>query len=237
MTLRGLLLLLASSVVQPALTASAPKVLQPYQAHYELLRGGNVEGVVDVNLERIDAKHWRMRSHSRGTHGLAALTGIQVRETSDFTRDASGLHCETYRYRQTGLRTRERSVECGSGANGVVSRDHKGEYRFSNASGLMDRQIVSLAVALKLAAGSRGELSIPVVDRERLEPQRFRVLGEDSQTLPIGTLRTLKLERLHDSANRKTTTWFAMDQGWIPARIVHVGKSGGYELRLVSVTR
>jgi hypothetical protein len=32
-------------------------------------------------------------------------------------------------------------------------------------------------------------------------------------------------------------TWFAMDQGWVPVRIVHSGEDGGYELRLVSLQR
>jgi hypothetical protein len=237
MSLRWLVLLFALAVVHPSFGAGTSTVLQPYQAHYELLRGGSVEGVVDVQLERIDATHWRMSTHSRGTHGLAALTGIQVRETSEFRSDASGITCTSYRYRQTGLRTRERSVDCGPGKAGVVSRDHKGEYRFAEQPNLADRQIVSLALTLKLASGKRGELSIPVVDRDRLEPQRYRTLGEETLALPMGSTRTLKLDRQHDSNERKTSTWFAIDQGWIPARIVHVGKSGGYELRLVSITR
>ena len=237
MTLRVFVFSVAAMVAQVCFGAGTPQVLQPYHAQYELLRAGTVEGRVDVQLERIDDSHWRMSTHSRGTHGLAALTGIQVRETSEFRSDASGVTCTSYRYRQTGLRTRERSVDCGPGTAGVVSRDHKGEYRFSTHANLADRQIVSLALALKLASGKRGELSIPVVDRERLEPQRYRALGEETLDLPIGSTRTLKLDRQHDSNERKTSTWFAIDQGWIPARIVHVGKSGGYELRLVSITR
>lgn len=238
MTMRSVLLAVALLLAAlPTLAVETSAVLHPYVAEYELLRAGKPEGRVSIRLEADGPGHWQMRSHTRGTHGLAALAGIDIVETSEFSATAAGVACGQYRYRQTGLRTRERSIDCGTGADGITSRDHRGQYHFPAQAGVVDRQIASIALALKLAAGQRGKLVLPVADRERLESQRYRARGEETLDLPAGQLRTLKLERLHDSDDRKTSTWFAMDQDWVPARILHTGTSGGYELRLISLQR
>lgn len=232
------LLAILLAAMQPALAASPAQVLHPYVATYEVLRAGQVSGEARIELKSTGDGTWQMRSQTRGTQGLAALAGLQITETSSFSANASGLlSCGQYRYRQTGLKKRERSIDCEPGEAGIISRDHKSETRFPARSGAVDRQIASLAVALELAAGKRGEVSVPVVDRGRLETDRYRFIGDETLKLPIGPTHTLKLERLHHSGQRKTMTWFAMDQGWVPVRIVHSGEDGGYELRLVSLQR
>ena len=50
-----------------------------------------------------------------------------------FSTTGEGLQCIGYRYRQSGLRVRERSVDCGSED---VGRDHRGEYRFPARPGV-----------------------------------------------------------------------------------------------------
>ncbi len=217
--------------------ASALPLLQPYVAEYQLLRGGQESGRSTIRLERAGDGDWTMRSDTRGTHGLAALTGIEIHETSEFSSRGKHLDCRHYQYRQTGLRKRERSVDCGAGEAGIRSRDHHGEYHFPARAGILDRQIVSLALALELAAGKRGEMSFSVVDREKLDTQHYRTLGEETLDVAGVPTHTLKLERLHDSPTRKTTTWYAPEQGWIPVRILHSDKDGGYELRLLSLQR
>lgn len=231
----GLMVLLTTSTTVSA--ADSSKVLHPYVAEYELLRAGQPAGEVKVTLERIGKRKWRMTSHTRGTRGLAALAGIEVLETSEFSATAAGLSCGRYHYRQTGLRKRERSIDCNADGKKIISRDHRGEYHFPRQAGVLDRQIVSLALAMKMAGSHPADLAFPVVDRERLEPQHYQVRGEESLDLPTGSMRSVKLERAHESRNRTTTTWLAVDQGWVPVRIVQTGTDAGIELRLLSLRR
>lgn len=221
----------------PLLAAAPDEVLRPYVAEYDLVRGNRIEAQVTITLEQTTPGQWRMHSRTRATGGVAALTGISLEETSEFIRTETGLECRRYHYLQSGLRKREREISCGTGEAGIDSRDHRGQYHFPARAGVVDRQIASLALAQQLAAGKRGELALPVVDRERLEPQHYRSAGEETLSLPDGPARTLKLERVHDSGERRTTTWFAIERGWVPVKIVHSGKGGGYELRLRSVRR
>ncbi|MCX7563811.1 DUF3108 domain-containing protein [Xanthomonadaceae bacterium XH05] len=218
-----------------ALPTPAQETLRPYVAEYELLRAGAPAGYATVALEAGDAGTWRLRSHTRGTQGLAALAGFDLKEVSIFRPTTKGFACVRYEYRLSGLRKRERQVECDSEA--IVSRDHRGEYRFPVQAGTLDRQIVSLALARDLAAGHRNVLTYPVVDRERLEPQRYRSLGEEPVQVPAGTLRALKVERLREDSDRSTVTWFGLDNGLVPVRILQQDEGEGFELRLVSLKR
>ncbi len=218
--------------------AQAQAPLTPYVAEYELLRSGSPSGRTTIRLESVGPDLWRLHSHTRGTQGLAALAGIEIVETSEFSEDAKGLSCSSYSYRQTGLRKRERQVDCDEDQNDIVSQDHNGQYQFSSESHVLDRQTVSLALALDLAAGKKRTLSYSVVDRDRLETQRFKVRGEETVDVPAGKMRAIKVERIHGDGQRKTTTWFAIDKGWVPVRVLQTNKGGeGFELRLLSLQR
>ena len=230
--LRPLVALLALT----AMPTIAQGVLSPYVAEYEVLRSGAVEGHATVSLTAEGDGIWRLEGHTRGTRGLAALAGLRIDETSRFRKTAAGLQCLRHEYRQTGLRKRERRVECGD--DGIVSRDHRGEYRFPAQAGVIDQQAVALALAMDLAAKHRGELEFNVVDREQLEPQTYRVAGEDTVQVPAGLLRAVKVERVRADARRSTTTWFGIEQGWVPVRILQAEADGmAFELRLVSLQR
>lgn len=212
--------------------ASSP--LAPYTAQYELLRNGAVAGRATITLSRGDQPgHWKLHSRSESTDGLAALAGISIDETSVFRVDAQGFDCVHYHYRQSGLRKRERQVRCQ--ADGIISHDHKGEYRFPAQSGVLDRQAVSLALSVDLKAGKRGELSYAVIDREQLHTHRYRVHGEETTQVPVGKLPALRIDRLRENQQRSTSTWYGLKQNLIPIRIVQTeGDGGNYELRLTS---
>ncbi|HPA00978.1 MAG TPA: DUF3108 domain-containing protein [Chiayiivirga sp.] len=224
------------SLAFAAISAHAQKPLSPYTAEYEVLRGGSVEGRATISLAEEGGGVWRLEEHTRGTQGLAALAGVRVDETSRFRATPEGLNCLEHSYRQTGLRKRERQVDCT--AEAIVSRDHRGEYRFAAQDGVIDRQAVGLAIALDLAAGRRGELDYAVIDRESLETNRYQVAGEETVAVPFGTLRALKVERLRENSSRTTTMWFGTDQNLVPVRVrQNEGGGEGYELRLVSLKR
>ncbi|MEJ5207574.1 DUF3108 domain-containing protein [Denitratimonas sp. CY0512] len=230
-------LALATLLALPASGVAAAPPLQPYVAHYEVLRDGAPAGRATVSLNAEGEGQWRLHSRTEGTQGLAALAGLLVEETSVFSETAKGLQCISYRYRQSGLRVRERSVDCGSGETDIVSRDHRGEYRFPAQPGVLDRQTVSLALAHALAPGKQTRFEFPVVDRERLEEQVFRMGGEETISLPGGELRAWRVERIRDDDQRHTTTWFDPEQR-VPLRVLQ--REGGrvsFEMRLLDLER
>lgn len=230
-------LALALLLPLPASSVAAATPLQPYVAHYEVLRDGAPAGRATVTLKAEGDGQWRLHSRTEGTQGLAALAGLLIEETSVFSTTGEGLQCISYRYRQSGLRVRERSVDCGSGEDGIVSRDHRGEYRFPARPGVLDRQTVSLALAQALTSAEQSRLEFPVVDRERLEAQVFRIEGKETISLPDGEKQAWRVERIRDDDQRQTTTWFDPEQR-VPLRMLQrEGDRASVEMRLLQLER
>ena len=212
----------------------------PYTAEYEVLRNGSLMGRGTVSLRRDERGQWEFRSVTRGTEGLAGLTGAEIVEHSTLRWIDDHPQPLSYRYRQDlAWRSRERSVDFDSAAGRIVSRDRRGEHVFAFAPGVLDRQSVVLAVARDLAAGERDTLSYEVVDREEFGPQRYRVGAEETVQTPAGALRALRVERVRDeNRGRSTTNWFGIEQGFLPVRVLQTEPDGdSFEMRLISLTR
>ena len=191
-----------------------------------------------VSLRRGENGDWELRSVTRGTEGLAGLTGAKIVERSMLHWVDNQPETLSYRYRQDlAWRSRERSVDFDPAAGRIVSRD-RGERVFAFAPGVLDRQSVMLAVGCDLAAGKRDALTYTVVDRDEFGPQRYRVGAEESVQTPAGTLRALRVERLRDGRVGTTVTWFGIEQGFLPVRVLQTEPDGDtFEMRLISIDR
>ena len=236
--IRLALISLLGSLNAAGVADAAPPV--PYTAEYEVQRNGSPMGHGTVSLRRSENGDWELRSVTRGTEGLAGLTGAEIVERSMLRWVDDQPEALSYRYRQDlAWRSRERSVDFDPAAGRIVSRDRRGEHIFAFAPGVLDRQSVILAVGCDLAAGKRDTLTYSVVDRDEFGPQRYRVGAEETVQTPAGALRALRVERLRDDAGgRTTTTWFGIERGFLPVRVLQTEPDGdSFEMRLISLQR
>jgi hypothetical protein len=221
------------------LSGAASAALRPYTATYEVSRNGAVAGRATVTLQQ-SGDHWSIESITTGTNGLAALAAADIREHSDFRDNGGQLETLGYRYAQkTILKSSERSISVDSADGRIVSRDKHGEHEFPLQPGVLDHQSLTVAMAQDLAAGKSGTLSYSVVDKDQLSTQRYRVGKQETTRVPAGTLRTINVVRMRDSANgRVTASWLGMDNGFVPVRVVQTEPNGEvYEMQLVSLKR
>ncbi len=219
--------------------AASATGLQPYTATYEVARNGDAIGTATVVLKQT-SDGWDFDSHTRGTSGLAVLAAADITEHSDVRVTSGVLETRSYRYRQSTLvKTRERSIDVDAVAGRIVSVDKKHQQEFPMQSGVLDQQAVTLAIAQDLAAGKRGTLTYHVADRDHIGAQRYQVGKEQTVQVPAGSLRTINVARLRDSAGGRTTvSWFGLDNGFVPVRIVQTEPKGDvFEMRMVSLRR
>ena len=213
--------------------------LQPYTATYQVMRNGDALGRATVTLQQTPGG-WDYASTTHGTSTMAMLAGADVSEHST-VRDSNGvLETRSYRYRlSTILKNRERSIDVDAASGRIRTRDKKGEQEFPMQAGVLDRQAVTLAIAQDLANGKRGALSYNVADSSHVDAQRYQVGREETVHVPAGALRTINVTRLRDSGGgRITTSWFGLDNGFVPVRIVQTEPSGEVlEMRLVSLRK
>ena len=79
----------------------------------------------------------------------------------------------------------------------------------------------------KKAETNSGEHEFLLIDGDEVEIHRYTVIGEEILVTTLGSLSTVRLERIQeDSESRKTSIWLAKDWGYLLARIEQINDSG-----------
>ncbi len=66
------------------------------------------------------------------------------------------------------------------------------------------------------------DILITVADGKRVKDYQLRYVGEETLNTPIGSLKTLHFERVHDDPDRKSDTWLAPELGYLMVKTVHI---------------
>lgn len=230
----ALTILVGCLAFAPAIAATP----SAYSAEYEVLRNGSALGTATVQVEPAGRELWTMSSRTRGTRGLASLAGVEVTERSRFRWSTDVLEAVEYDYSQRAAgRTRERSVRVDADAGTVLTTD-RGD-RASNAyeSGVIDRQILPLAIARDLEQGRAGTLDYRVAERGGVSDHSYRVAGRETIDTPSGRVDAVRVERQRADNDRVTTLWLDPARGHIPVRVLQDEGRDRIETRLVTLSR
>jgi hypothetical protein len=218
--------------------ATAADGLKPYSAEYEVMRNGDKLGVANVTLGRT-ASGWDYESRTHST-GMASLAAANIEEHSIVSAINGLLQVTSYHYRlSTIVKSTQRDIVVEPATNRIVIRDKKHTREFPITPGVLDQHAVTLAIAQDLANGKHGTLSYPVATKDNVDTQRYQVGKEETLKVPAGSLRTVVVTRLRESANGRTTvSWFGLDNGYVPVRVVQTEPGGEVlEMRLMAVTK
>lgn len=204
----------------------------PFSATYEVRRNGDVLGEATLRLVR-DGADWRFTSSTRGTQGLARVAGVRIDEASRFRYVDGRPETIDYRYVQkTSFNARERGavVDAGAGRIALRNRDQRTEVPY--VPGVVDRQLVTVALMQAVAAGARGEQRLQVANRREVEAQTW-VIGAKESTGEAGLGWRIERRR-DDGEDRDTVLWLDDDRGHLPLRIVQREEDGEtIEMRLL----
>lgn len=229
-----LFLIFAAGLLASSAALAQPK---PFQAEYEVLRNGDRLGQSTIVYRRSGATA-EFSTRTRGTAGLAALAGVDIDETSTLLWRNGRPETVNYRFRQKAAwSSRERSVVADAAGKRIVSTNKDQRFEFPYQPGVLDRHAVTLALMLDVGAGAQGTLQYLVADRANLEPQRYQVAAKVRLKTAIGAQPAVRVERLRDSADGKTTRiWFDSQHGFVPLRIIQDdGKGERIEMRITAL--
>lgn len=209
----------AAIVIAAALPLAAAPVA-PFSATYEVRRNGDVLGEATLQLAAT-GNEWQVTTQTRGTRGLAAAAGARVNESSRFRYLDGAPETIEYRYVQrTSFNSRERGavVDAGSGRIALRNRDNRHDVPY--VRGVVDRQLVTVALMQAVAAGRSGVQTLQVADRHEVEAQTWVIGGVEDVPMGARAERGLRVERRRDpSEGRHTVLWLDQDQGHLPLRI------------------
>jgi len=218
--------LVASCLLGTAVHAADETSLQPFALDFAVSRNDKPLGEARLSLESQAQGNWTFRTHTLGTAGLASLAGVEIDERSEFRWQAG--RPETLRYafdQKMRFKSRRRGITVMPQARRVSAHDDDGEYHLDFESGLIDRNLVVLAIATDLAAG-REPLSYRIADKKKIDTQTYRVAGRESLRTARGEVETIRVERVRSQPGRQTTTWFAPSMHYLPVRIRQIEPDG-----------
>lgn len=216
--LAAVLLLAALSTVSSVLAAAAP--VAPFEARYELRRNGDVLGESRLRLTN-SGEGWRFENRTVGTHGLARVLGLRIEESSRFVWNASGQpETRHYRYVQsTSVNRREREVRVDPATALIRLRDRENTAEVPFVAGVVDRQLLTLALMQAVAQGRRGDQLLQVAGRRRVDAQTWRI-GSPGAVPGLSGVRAIPVERIRESPEgRSTRLWLDSRPPHLPLRI------------------
>lgn len=208
--------------------------LKPFSAQYEVLRNGKELGQATLALRDDGNGTWEFSSETRGTKGMASMLGVDVTEKSTFRWNGGQPESLSYRYAQhAAIKSKERGIDFDWKARQARVHDGNAETTAALHGTAMDRNVVTIALMAALKGGAQ-DATVPVVDKDRVAEQHYRVAGNEGMSLRSGPVDAVKVARVRDDNPRKQTTiWFAPRLSWLPVQIEQVDKGDTVTLRFV----
>lgn len=224
-------LLLALATALPL--AAAP--VAPFSATYEVRRNGDLLGEATLRLAD-GGGQWQFTSETRGTHGLARAAGVRIDESSRFRYVDGRPETLEYRYAQkTSFNSRERGAVVDAAAGRIALRNRDDRTEVPYVAGVLDRQLVTIALMQAVAEGREGAQTLQVAGRHAVEAQTWVIGGAEAVPMGSASEQGRRIERRRDSADgRQTVLWLDTDQRHLPLRIEQREDDGEHiEMRLV----
>jgi hypothetical protein len=225
---------LAASVAPALASAAAPA---PYTATYEVRRNGDRLGTATVSFRQLPNGRFELLSDTVGSEGLAAIAGVTVNERSILRWNAQP-ETVAYSYRQKmAWKSRERGLQVDAGAGTIASRDKDRSYSLRYEPGVLDRNAVVVALMADLAEGKTGDLRYRIPDKDALETYVYRTGGSEQVQTAMGAQRALRVERIRESSNgRSTTLWLGEQRNYVPLRMLQREPDGEtIEMKILSL--
>jgi hypothetical protein len=212
----------------PAHAAGA--TLKPYSAQY-LTKTRGISLTLDRKLVRQASS-----SYTLTNGGSKLVVGFQ--ETSVFKVESSRVIPGSYVYQGTGLMNRRREVQFTPGADTVRSLYKENWYDLPYTDNTFDRMSQQEQVRLMLMEDDtpKESVTVTVADGKRVKDYQLDFVAEETLKTPMGQIKTLHFERLHDDPDRKSDTWLAPAWDYLMVKAVHIEDGSPVEINLTKAS-
>lgn len=232
------LVITLSTLLISAMPAYGAEPVGDFSYRYELIRNGNVLGNNRLQFKALPNGVWQFTSKASGTEGLASLAGAGVDERSTLIAPRGQLELFSNRTETTlAWKNEVKSTNFDKASNTYIYRDHKVTRKVAYQPGIIDRHTLTVALMSDLRSGKIKTFSYPTLNKGKLDIFRFKLMGEEVLDTALGKLKTVRLERIRDTADGKTTRiWFAKERNYAPVMIQELDSKGDdIELRIRSL--
>lgn len=198
--------------------------LPAHTAVYEVIRRGSSIGEVHVRLSQSESGLWHFDTETVATSRMARLAGATAEESAWFAWQGDQVQMLSYRQVTRALgRSRFWQHQLDWAQNQSQTQTYQGNYLIELEPGVVDPLTLRLQLAVQLADPSRRGRDLPfrVLERDEIEDQSFRYLGQESLETPAGCFDAIRMERFRrEGSSRNYHSWHAETFHWMPLRIV-----------------
>ena len=231
------LFLSLSLLILPVLVQAA-SVPPAFNYDFQVSRNGSPMGESTMAFAPTSSGTWSLKTTVAGTKGLASIAGAAVNESTTLTVNKGEMELlDNLQETKVAWKTSRKTTRLDRASRRYIYDDGKNGREVPYQAGLLDQHSLTLAVISDLQAGKTGTLVYRGLSKGRLETFRFRVVGEESLTTAIGRLATVKVERIRETSNGKTTRiWLAKERNYAPVLIQENNANGDdVEMKLIRI--
>ncbi|RUO78926.1 DUF3108 domain-containing protein [Idiomarina tyrosinivorans] len=183
-------------------------VLTPYSAKYDIRRGGDSYGDGVRELVRTEGGEWQLFTKT----DISWFILSDTRELSgQFTTTAGHIQPIAFRYKRTGTGSdKSFAAEFRRERETVVNLDNGRNINVPWQDNLLDEASVVEQLRWDVAKGQT-EFDYSVVNESgKPDEYRYARIGEETLSLPYGSVEAVKIKRVRDAgSSRETYYWFA----------------------------
>ena len=211
-----------------AITSLHAQDVAEYSARYQASANG-VSAIAQREFIRINDNSYRLQIRL-----LAEIAGQQLaklEQTSEIAFINNSFQPLSYSYMLSGISTEAHAINYNWEAKLALSRRDEESWTIDLNGAVWDQLSHQFALRQifvnKKAETNSGEHEFLLIDGDEVEIHRYTVIGEEILITTLGSLSTVRLERIQeDSETRKTSIWLAKDWGYLLARIEQINDSG-----------
>ena len=204
---------------------AAAKDLPVFSAYYDASTNG-ISGNAERHLIKLDENRYRLNISLEAKVGGVEIGDLE--QASEFEWREQQIKPILYQYQTSGVSSDVETVSYNWDAGIALSADEDESWTLQLEGEVLDQLSYQQALAEDVASDiDAEEYSYRLIDGDVIETHRFRLIGEEQITTPLGKLDCLKLERIRDVNNgRSTIIWLAKDWSNLLAKIEQTNPSG-----------
>lgn len=227
---RGLLLVVGL-LFHPALSAEA---VPSFTAHYTLSRSGITVGETIRTLSPAPNGEFIYQSVAHATGLLARFLKDEIVERSRWVYQDDSIRPLSFITQRHGGKKERITRQIFDWEKRIATHTRDGiSSQIPLAAHTQDKLSYQILLMHDLKKGMK-HLEYTIAESDKSNIYRFAILGEEVLTTALGTLRTLKIQRIGDERN--TTVWCAVNLHYLPVKLEqHSDDDGHLELKIVSV--
>ena len=206
------------------------QLLKPYTAQYTTKAKG-ISITLDRKLTRSANDSYELTNG--GSKFVAGFT-----EISKFRIADTGIIPGSYVYQGTGLMNRRREVHFTEGADTIRSLYKDKWYELPYTDNTFDRmsQLEQMRLLLLRDDTPKETFVVTVADGKRVKDYQLDFVAEEVLDTPLGKIKTLHFERLHDDPDRKSDTWLAPAWDYMMVKTLHIEDGSPVEVKLITAS-